>query len=49
MLEYVLKNNYFNFNSNVKDQISVSAIETKSVPTICMYIHELLGESISQK
>ena len=50
MAEFVLKNNYFEFNSNVKHQISGTAIGTKFIPTYCcIYIYQLHGESVSQK
>ena len=39
MAEFVLKNNYFEFNSNVKHQISGTAIGTKFAPTCaCIYM-----------
>ena len=49
MAEFVPKNNYFEFNSNVKYQISGTAIGMKFAPTICVYIYGLHGESVSQK
>ena len=37
--EFVLKNNYFEFNSNVKHQISRTAIGTKfTSPYACIYM-----------
>ena len=48
MAEFVLKNNYFEFNSNVKHQISGTAIGTKFAPPYAC-IYGLHGESISQK
>ena len=39
MAEFVLKNNYFEFNSNVKDQISGTAIGTEFAPPYpCIYM-----------
>ena len=39
MAEFVLKNNYFEFNSNVKHQISGTAIGTKFAPSYaCIYM-----------
>ena len=39
MAEFVLKNNYFEFNSNVKHQISGTAIGTKFAPPYaCIYM-----------
>ena len=39
MAEIVLKNNYFQFNSNVKHQISGTAIGTKFAPQYaCIYM-----------
>ena len=46
--EFVLKNNYFEFNSNVKHQISGTTIGRKFTPP-CMFIYGLHGESVSQK
>ena len=40
MAEFVLKNNYFEFDSNVKHQISGTAIGTKFAPP-CLYIYGL--------
>ena len=39
MAEFVLKNNYFEFDSNVKHQISGTAIGTKFAPPYaCIYM-----------
>ena len=39
MAEFLLKNNYFEFNSNVKHQISGTAIATKFAPPyVCIYM-----------
>ena len=39
MAEFVLKNNYFEFNSSVKHQISGTGIGTKfPSPYACIYI-----------
>ena len=40
MAEFALKNNYFEFNSNVKHQISGTAIGTKFAPPYaCIYMN----------
>ena len=39
MAEFVLKNDYFEFNSQVKHQISGTAIGTKFASCICMHLH----------
>ena len=50
MTEFVLKNNYLEFDSNVKHQISRTAIGTKFAPPYaCIYIYGVHGESVSQK
>ena len=50
MAEFNLKNNYFEVNSNLKHQISGTAIAAKFAPPYaCMYIYGLHEESISQK
>ena len=42
MAEFVLKNNYFEFNGQVKHQISGTAIGTKFEPThACIFIDEI--------
>ena len=49
MAEVVLRNNYFEFNSNLKHQISGTAISTKFAPPYaCIYMY-ILEESVSQK
>ena len=48
MTEFVLKNNYFEFNGKVKQQISGTAIGTKCAPTCsCIYIDEFENEFLS--
>ena len=39
MAEFVLKNNFFEFNSQIKQQISGTAIGTNMYPNICLYIY----------
>ena len=42
MAEFVLKNNYFEFNGQVKHQISGTAIGTKFAPTYaCIFMDEI--------
>ena len=42
MAEFVLKNNYFEFNGQVKHQISGTAISTKFAPTYsCIFMDEI--------
>ena len=42
MTEFVLKNNYFEFNGQVKHQISGTAIVTKFAPTyVCIFMDEI--------
>ena len=42
MAEFVLKSNFFEFNSNIKQQISGTAIGTKCAPTnTCIFMDEL--------
>ena len=42
MAEFVLKNNYFQFNSKVKKQISGPAIGTKFAPTYaCVFMDQV--------
>ena len=46
--EFVLRNNYFEFNGKVKQQISVTAIGTKRAPTYaCIYMDEFENEFLS--
>ena len=48
MAEFVLKNNYFEFNSTVKHQISGTAIRTKFAPPYaCIFMDYI--ERISEK
>ena len=50
MAEFVLKNNYFEFNSNVKHVWNIwNSYWYETFPTICMYIYGVHGESVSQK
>ena len=45
MVEFVLKNNFFEFNGLVKQQVSGTAIGTKSAPTYaCLYMDEVETE-----
>ena len=45
MAEFVLKNNYLEFNGSVKQQVSGTAIGTKCAPTYaCIYIDEVETE-----
>ena len=39
MFKFVLKNNYFEFNNKVKQQISGTAIGTKSAPPLHVHIY----------
>ena len=42
MAEFVLKNNYFQFNGKVKQQISGTAIGTKFAPTYaCVFMDQV--------
>ena len=42
MAKFVLKNNYFEFNGKVKQQISGTAIGTKFVPPyVCIFMDEV--------
>ena len=42
MAEFGLKNNYFQFNGKVKQQISGTAIETKFAPTYaCLFMDQV--------
>ena len=42
MAEFVLKNNFFEFNGQVQHQISVTAIGTKFAPTYaCIFMDEI--------
>ena len=45
MAEFVLKNNYFEFDSKVRKQISGTAIETKFAPTyMCIFMDKVERE-----
>ena len=39
MADFILKNNYFEFNEQIKQQISGSAIGTKFGPTLCVFVY----------
>ena len=42
MAEFILKNNFFEFNGNIKQQISGTAVGTKCAPTYaCIFMGEL--------
>ena len=48
MTEFVLRNNYFEFNGKVKQQILGKAIGTKCAPTYaCIYMDEFENEFLS--
>ena len=48
MTEFVLRNNYFEFNGKVKQQISGTVIGTKCDPNYaCIYIDEFENEFLS--
>ena len=48
MTEFVLRNNYFDFNDKVKQQISGTAIGTKCTPTYaCIYMDEFENKFLS--
>ena len=48
MTEFVLRNNYFEFNDKVKWQISGTAMGTKCIPTYaCIYMDEFENEFLS--
>ena len=39
MADFVLKNNYFEFNGQIKQYISGAAIGTKFAPTLCLFVY----------
>ena len=39
MADFVLKNNYFKFNEQIKQQISGTAIGTKFAPTLRLFVY----------
>ena len=50
MAEFVLKNNFFEFNGQIKQQISGTAIGTKCAPTYaCIYMHKMEGELLEKQ
>ena len=45
MAEFVLKNNFFEFNNQIKQKISGTAIGTKSAPTYpCIFMDKVETE-----
>ena len=45
MADFILKNNFFEFNSQIKQQISGTAIGTKCVPTYaCIFMDKFETE-----
>ena len=50
MAEFVLKNNIFEFNGNVKQQVAGTAIGTKFAPPYaCMYMDEVETEILKKQ
>ena len=50
MAEFVLKNNLFEFNGQIKQQISGTATGTKCAPTYaCMYMDKMEGEFLEKQ
>ena len=49
MAEFVLKNNFFEFNGGVKRQKSGTAIGTKFVPPACIFIDEVETEFLKSE
>ena len=50
MAEFVLKNNFFEFNGQIKQQISGTATGTKCAPTYaCMYMDKMEGEFLEKQ
>ena len=50
MAEFVLKNNFFEFNGQIKQQISGTTIGTKCVPTyVCIYMDKVEGEFLAKQ
>ena len=50
MAEFVLKNNYFEFNSTFKNQISGTAIETKfAPPNACIFMDSIKKEFLKRE
>ena len=48
MTEFVLRNNYFDFNDKLKQQISGTAIGTKCTPIYaCIYVDEFEKKFLS--
>ena len=50
MVEFVLKNNFFEFNGQIKQQISGTTIGTKCAPTYaCIYMDKVEGEFLAKQ
>ena len=50
MAEFVLKNNIFEFNGNVKQQVAGTAIGTKFAPLYaCIYMDEVETEIVKKQ
>ena len=50
MAEFVLKNNFFEFNGHIKQQISGTAIGAKCAPTnACIYMDKMEGEFLEKQ
>ena len=50
MAEFVLKNNFFEFNGQIKQQISGTAIGTKCASTYaCIYMDKMEGELLEKQ
>ena len=50
MAEFVLKNNFFEFNGQIKQQISGTAIGTKYAPTYaCIYMDKMEEEFLEKQ
>ena len=49
MAKFVLKNNFFELNAQIKQRISGMAIGTKCAPTCpCMYMDNMKGEFLEK-
>ena len=50
MAQFVLTNNYFEFNSKVKEQVSGTAIETKFAPPYaCVFMDRMEAEFLGKE
>ena len=50
MVEFVLKSNFFEFNGQIKQQISGTTIGTKCAPTYaCIYMDKAEGEFLAKQ